>query len=425
MRVTTDQESGIGRKIAYYRSRKGLSQRDFAPLIKRSEAWVSQVERGVRPVKALDVLERIAEVLDMPAAELVPSAPVARTVHIPAEAVGLRRLLTAGHALRAMITDAPVEFDAQRLIEAAETTWAFAGQARYGDLLRLLERLVPELETAAARCGESWADELLAGTYAALGIALADLQQFDAAWVAAERAMAKAQRSADPVLVAAGAYHLTLIFQRAQQLTEAEHAASTACVALAEPAAPADPRARCVYGALTLQLAVIAAKTEDADRAHELLHRARGLAADLGTDRHDHHTAFGPTAVDLCEVATAVELGDAGTAIRLAGKLDTDLLRETDHARLLLYVARAWAQRRSPERALTLLLRAEELAPDQVRNYRSVRSTTTDLLSMDPGTPGLAEFAQRIGIDAALIQSAGRAGNPRGGLRAARGPRAI
>lgn len=420
--MTTDQESGIGRKIAYYRSRKGLSQRDFAPLIKRSEAWVSQVERGVRPVKALDVLERIAEVLDMPVAELVPSAPVARTVHIPAEAVGLRRLLTADHTLRAMLADTPADFDAQRLAEAVETTWARTGQARYGDLLRLLERLVPELESAAVRCGGSRADELLAETYAALGIALADLQQFDAAWVAAERAMAKAQRSADPVLVAAGAYHLTLIFQRAQQLAEAEHIASTACAALAEPA---DPRALCVYGALTLQLAVIAAKTEDADRAHELLHRARELAADLGTDRHDHHTAFGPTTVDLCEVAAAVELGDAGTAIRLAGKIDTDRLPEPDHARLLLYVARSWAQRRSPDRALTLLLRAEELAPDQVHNYRSVRSTTTDLLSMDPGTPGLAEFAQRIGIDAALIQPAGRGGNPRGGLRAARGPRVI
>ncbi|WP_459548263.1 helix-turn-helix domain-containing protein [Nocardia sp. X0981] len=423
--MTTDQGSGIGRKIAYYRSRKGLSQRDFAPLIKRSEAWVSQVERGVRPVKALDVLERIAEVLDMPVAELVPSAPVARAARIPQEAVGLRRLLTADHPLRAMITDGPVDFDAQRLAEAVESVWARTRQARYGDLLRLLEQLVPELESAAARDGASRAAELLAEAYAALGIALADLQQFDAAWVAAERAMAKAQRSADPVLVAAGAYHLTLIFQRAQQLAEAEHIASTACAALAEPAGPADPRALCVYGALTLQLAVIAAKTEDADRAHELLHRARELAAELGTDRRDHHTVFGPTTVDLCEVGAAVELGDAGTAIRLAGKVDTDRLPETDHARLLLYVARAWAQRRSPDRALTLLLRAEELAPDQVHNYRSVRSTTTDLLSMDPGTPGLAEFAQRIGIDAALIQPAGRAGNPRGGLRAARGPRAI
>lgn len=423
--MTTDQESGIGRKIAYYRSRKGLSQRDFAPLIKRSEAWVSQVERGVRPVKALDVLERIAQVLDMPVAELAPSAPVARTAHVPAEAVALRRLLTADHALRAMIADAPADFDADHLAGGVATAWTLTRQARYGDLLRLLERLLPELESAAVRRAASWADELLTETYAALAIALADLQQFDAAWVAAERAMAKAQRSADPVLVAAGAYHLTLIFQRAGQLADAEHIAATACAALAEQAGPVEPRTRCVHGALTLQLAVIAAKTEEADRAHELLGRARALAAELGVDRDDHHTEFGPTAVDLCEVAAAVELGDAGTAIRLAGKIDTDRLSQTDHARLLLYAARAWAQRRSPERALTLLLRAEELAPDQVHNYRSVRSTTTDLLSMDPGTPGLAEFAQRIGLDVALIQPVGRAGAPRGGLRAARGPRAI
>ena len=36
----------IGERIAEARKRKGLSQKDFASLMGRSESWVSQVERG-------------------------------------------------------------------------------------------------------------------------------------------------------------------------------------------------------------------------------------------------------------------------------------------------------------------------------------------------------------------------------------------
>lgn len=422
----TENESGIGRKVAYYRARKGLSQRDFAPLIKRSEAWVSQVERGVRPVKALDVLERIAEVLDIPVSELAPTARTVRAEPIPADAAALRRLLTANHALAAMVAEGAPEPDYALLAERVESVWSFTRHARYADLLPVLEPLLPELEAAAVRPTSGRADELLASTYQAWAVALSELQQFDAAWVAAERAMSKAQRTGDPVLLASAAFRLTLIFQRSQQLDQAGYAAETARAALEPLVDQGDPRALSVYGALTLQAAVVAARAEDAESAHDLLVRARKVATDLGRDRDDYQTGFGPTAVDLHEVSVAVELGDAGTAIRLAGKVDTRPLSTANHCRLLVDTARAWAQRRSPERALGLLLEAEDLAPEQIGRHRTVRATTSDLLYMDQATPGLTEFAQRVGIDPELFQPpANRAGLPRSGLRAARGPRTI
>ncbi|WP_328388919.1 helix-turn-helix domain-containing protein [Nocardia sp. NBC_00416] len=422
----TDHDSAIGRKIAYYRARKGLSQRDFAPLIKRSEAWVSQVERGVRPVKALDVLERIADVLDMPVAELAPTAPTARAEQIPADAVPLRLLLTTDHALRAMVSGAGPEPDFARFARDAESAWTLTRQGRYAELLDLLESLLPALVAAAVHADSGAAGELLAVTYQAYAIALTDLQQFDAAWVAADRAMADAQHAADPILMAAGALRLADVFQRSHRLDQAKQTAASACEVLEGLLGRSAPQALSVYGALTLQLAIIAACTEEADEAYELILRARRVAGDLGADRDDHHTEFGPTAVDLYEVAAAVELGDAGTAIRLAGKIDRERLSPANHVRLLIDTARAWAQRRSPERALALLLDAEALAPERLYRHKSVRSTVADLLSMDPATPGLGEFAQRIGIDPALIQpSAARSGHSRTGLRAARGPRAI
>src|SRR5882757_4060163 len=53
----------IGDRIRIYRGRRGLSQRELAGLIGRSESWLSQVERGVRTVDRFSVLVDIAQVL--------------------------------------------------------------------------------------------------------------------------------------------------------------------------------------------------------------------------------------------------------------------------------------------------------------------------------------------------------------------------
>ncbi len=56
-------EGPIGERIRIYRLRRGLSQRQLAGLVQRSESWLSQVERGIRSVDKLSVLIDIAKVL--------------------------------------------------------------------------------------------------------------------------------------------------------------------------------------------------------------------------------------------------------------------------------------------------------------------------------------------------------------------------
>ena len=56
-------EMPIGERIAIYRRRRGLTQLVLAGLIGRSESWLSQVERGIRPIDRLSVLIDIAHVL--------------------------------------------------------------------------------------------------------------------------------------------------------------------------------------------------------------------------------------------------------------------------------------------------------------------------------------------------------------------------
>ena len=54
--------------------------------------------------------------------------------------------------------------------------------------------------------------ELTATTYQACSAALAKLGEPEAAWIAADRAMAAAERAGNPLLVAAGAFRLVFVF---------------------------------------------------------------------------------------------------------------------------------------------------------------------------------------------------------------------
>lgn len=393
-----DRDVELGRKIALYRQRRGLSQREFAPLINRSEAWVSQVERGVRPAKSVEVLERIAEVLDVPLAEFAPSAPQAAAEERPAEAVPLRLLLSANFALRAVLGKQPAH-DLNTLRADTDEAWVLAHGSRYDELVALLETLLPRLEAAA---GGSQAPEvfaLLARCYHSCAAALAKLQQFDAAWVAADRAISDAGRAGDPLLMAEGAFRLTLVFQGARQLDQAEHTVTTASAALEGLVEQGVPEALSVYGALQLQRAVIAARLERPEDARSYLDRARDVAQRLGEDRNDHDTEFGPTNVALHEVAIAVDLGDAGEAIRRSSSIDASRLSVERQGRLQIDIARAWTQRRNVERALAALEEAERLTPEQVHSHRLVQSTVRDLLLMEAtGGSALREFATRAGI---------------------------
>ena len=61
----------VGERIAIYRRRRGLSQLALANMIGRSEAWLSQVERGIRHVDRVSVLIRLAQVLKVTVEDLI------------------------------------------------------------------------------------------------------------------------------------------------------------------------------------------------------------------------------------------------------------------------------------------------------------------------------------------------------------------
>jgi len=397
---TPDYQQALGRKIAAERRRRGLSQPELAKMIDRSVAWVSQVERGVRKVDRMSVLETLAAALEVPLAELAAEAPVVAAVtEEPPGAVGLRLVLSGAHSLRAMLNGrhSPA---VSTLRTKARKAWELTHAGRYTELTDLLGALVPDLETAARALPEPQRPavlELMAEAYQACSSALAKLGEPEAAWIAADRAMAAAERAGNPMLVAAGAFRLVFVFLAARHYDQAEETARTAADALRQLADDGDPRAMSLRGGLTLQRAVIAARLNNPDAAYGHLERASHIAGRLGEGRNDYNTEFGPANVGKYEIAVAVELGDAGRALRVAATVDTTGLSAERRARMLIDVARAHAQRRQVHEAVAALREAEEITPEQVRSHDLVRQLVTDLLTMqDPPASELRDLAGRL-----------------------------
>lgn len=400
--TTQDYQKALGRKIAAERRRRGLSQPELARMVDRSVAWVSQVERGVRKVDRMSVLEALAAALEVPLAELAAEAPVVAAVtEEPPGASGLRLVLSGAYALRAMLDGrrAPA---ISTVRTKARKAWELAHAGRYADLTDLLRGLVPDLETAARAVPEDQRAEvfeLMAATYQACSAALAKLGEPEAAWIAADRAMAAAERARNPLLVAAGAFRLVFVFIAARHYDQAEETARTAAEALWPLADQGDPQAMSLWGGMTLHRAVVAARINDPDTAYDQLERARQVADRLGEGRNDYNTEFGPANVGLQEVAIAVDLGDAGRALRAATAVDTSGLSAERRARLLIEVGRAHAQRRQADEAVAALLQAEQMTPELVRGHVLVRQLVSDLLTMqDPPASELRDLSKRLTV---------------------------
>ncbi|MGW7822735.1 helix-turn-helix domain-containing protein [Streptomyces puniciscabiei] len=402
--LSTEYQKALGRKIAFNRKRRGLSQKEFAGLLGRSEAWVSQVERGVRRIDRMTVLEKVADVLEVPVAELAAEAPIVASVADgePPGASRLRLVLSAAHSLKAVLAQQNASPDVPALRAEVERAWSLTHQGNYADLAELLEGLVPRLESATRSVAEAERPELfrlLAVMYHTCSGALANMGEPEAAWIAVDRAVVAAERANDPLLMAAGEFRLSLVFLGARHFEQAAQVSGSAADALRPMAESGQIEAVALRGALTLQRAVAAARLNLADEAYGYLRDAREMAERVGDGRNDYNTEFGPTNVGLHEVAVAVDLGDAGVALRAAQAVDESGLSAERQTRFQIDVARAYAQRRQVADAVSALFRARELSPEMVRALPMVKQLAADLLTMaQPPSEELRTLAAELGV---------------------------
>jgi len=317
------------------------------------------------------------------------------------------QLALAGHpALEAIFKDGtrrPVP-DIGHLRERISQAWQLTHSSDFTALSHHLAPLLPELETAArtARGHDRRAiQELLASAYQAAAATFVAADEPAAAWIAADRAIRAAEDAGQPLQVVAGLYRLAQAFVRLDRLDLAERVVATAITALEDRIARPDcpPEELSLFGAMHLVSAVISTRENDRTTTRQHIAVAREIAGRLGRDRNDLDTEFGPTNVELHAVSVAADLGDAGEALDIAAGLDASQLSPERQARFHLDLARAHTQRRHVGDAITELLTAERLSPEQIRTHELTRETIRDLLGLAGRRPTheLHELAKRCG----------------------------
>jgi transcriptional regulator with XRE-family HTH domain len=403
----TSAAQAVGERIAYHRRRLGLSQVDLAGLVGRSDSWVSQVERGVRSVDRLSVLQKVADVLGVSVAELRTGEPsdTGSDADRP-EAFESLRLTLTGHPAASVVLGSPPPALTEQAIAGLraehDQVWELVHASRYNDLAPLLAELIPSLERAVRSDGQPEqaraVRQLLTATYQAVAAMLAKTGEGDAAWIAADRAVLAAESLGDPLALAASLFRMAHVFLSLGQLSQVQAVAVTSAEALERQ--EATPGVLSLRGAFQLVLAVAAARDNDRVGAYGHLDQAREIAGQIGAGRNDFGTEFGPTNVALHSVAVAVELGDAGQALELASAVDPAELSPERQARFSLDIAQAHAMRRQAGEALHYLELAEQLTPEQTRSHRVAQAVARDLLHLagQRARPELRELADRFGV---------------------------
>lgn len=152
------------------------------------------------------------------------------------------------------------------------------------------------------------------------------------------------------------------------------------------------------YGSLLCTAAYTAAQHGSRHQALDLITEAEVAAARMG-DAQVAHTPFSSTNATIYRIGVHTALGDAGTALDYARKINLRSLPTPERqARFCVDTARAWDRFGRPSNCVKALQAAERCAPEELRRS-SVRSLVTALLDTPGPTPtGLRELADRCGV---------------------------
>ncbi|WP_098019143.1 helix-turn-helix domain-containing protein [Streptomyces sp. b62] len=412
---------GIGRRVAYWRERRRLSQSDFGRLMGQSRRWVQDFEGGQRQANPnIDVLYRAMTVLQVPLEALLYSTP-GRDCLDAVELDAIRTVLQrhdviTGTADSSDADPLPVETLWNRLVHARS---AFEAGA-YASLGTAVPQLLIDTNRAAAR--HSGDEQLGAFRVLAMALNLAESAsiKFGAPELAIQsgnRAVAAAERSEDPVIMGLAACHLSDAMTHHGQAPAATAFAVAAAGRLTSDLVTAGADGLSVLGTLYLKAAMAQASaaqsapdTRAATAVPVHLDQANDYAAQLGdgggvpaTFGARTWTSFGATNVGLYRVAASVQLSEGEDAVTAAGDISVAAraaLPRERRAHHLVDLARAYQQVGRREKAVDTLLDAEREAKEEVLCRPRTKQLVEDLrlLGVGGAEGRLQALAGRCGL---------------------------
>ncbi|MFJ9950564.1 multiprotein-bridging factor 1 family protein [Kitasatospora sp. NPDC091207] len=396
--MALDPALPIGRRIQYYRVRSGKSRSVLAGLLGRSASWLKQIENGVMLPPRLPMLMKIAQHLEIDdLSQLTGDVSMPRELYSGVEHSALASVRRAvdGAPLGAAGGPAPnLDHIAVQLATAWQT------RMTRGDHRTALAELLPPLVSSAsvAASHPACADRRRAEVMYASALNLTQMYaafQGDGnlVWRVAERALATARASGDPAAVAQACWFLVEAFRKSGQWDSAQSLTEDA-LRLLDPVRTESPELASAWADMAFHAAITHAVAGEQGDAWRWVDRASVVSAALPADFWSPSTSGSRQAVALHSVTVAVELRQAGTALRWARRLPTaDVKAVPRRGRHLIEVARAHALRGDGERVAELLAGAVAVAPETARWNAETRAMVRTLVN---GPPAVQQSGRRL-----------------------------
>ncbi|GAA3827859.1 helix-turn-helix domain-containing protein [Streptomyces phyllanthi] len=377
MRGMTDHLP-FGKRVRFYRRRRGLSQQQLGQLLGRSEDWVYRVESGRIPVNNVKMLADLAQVLRVHVEDLQGTPTLLEDDGRHAGSVpAIRAALMQSRRLAGALYDDREAVRLPRLALEVNEAWGLYQDGRFARLAECLPGLLADarLATRERSSGSERIEalRLFALTCHVAAVLLRKLGETNLAWTAVDQGDMAAVEAGDPATVLAlrrGVAHVQL---GAGMPAEAVNVTLDAADGLERDWWLSTPSALSLYGTLFLNGAVAAARMRNRALADHMMGKAQEAAVRIGGDLNEMWTSFGPSNVAIHYLALALEFEDIQLAADLAPRIRTAGLPLERRARARLDVARAYAEAGRTDDAADELKRAYQAAPEQIRAHEFSR----------------------------------------------------
>ncbi|WP_395294283.1 heavy metal transporter CzcB [Kitasatospora hibisci] len=243
---------------------------------------------------------------------------------------------------------------------------------------------------------------MLATAYQTAVSLLLKLGDQGTAWLAVGRAIAEAERSGDPVVVASSVRVQAHALARDRHMVPAVGLIRHTADQLAGGYDRRSPQYLAAFGLLLLRGVTAASAGGDRATAAGFLAEAKEVARYVNLDGPDSWANFSPTNVALHAVSSAVVLGDAGVALEAAQPLMRRRIPVPERrAALWVDAARAYSQQGRLAEGCRALRIAESCASEDIRRRPSVLDLVGDMAARDRrGTvPELQRFCKELGVE--------------------------
>lgn len=414
MRGPHEEHAGV--RIAHQRKLAGLTQRGLAARLPYSYSLLRQVEEG-RKNASPDLVSAVARALRIDVTVLTGQPYVtelqqdrlAALIRPIREALDLYDLEDAAREAASAgdpASDGTAEHSsggtrtAEELAAEADELCRMVRATHLSRAAHALPALIAEVTVAAHRAPSTALWRTLASAYRTAHDIATKLGFYDLATIALDRLGWAAERASDPLLAAVRQYMRALAYFR-----EGEHSIGLRLIeagrAVAGQARDQDDHISLVVrGQLHLGASVISARAHDADAVSAHLREALAYATRTGEAGRVHWLSFGPANVAVHEVSAHVEMRRYGKALEKSRAVrlphDWPLSR-----RAHFYIDRARAEMETgrSDAALTSLMAARKLAPQQTRYHPGARETINGLVAQRRRTPdSLDNMAAWLGL---------------------------